>query len=239
MSMNSYGKRNWSNQDYLLTNYAQHYNDKQKNLSYCLTDHFNQCSTIHDTTITTTTTTTTTITDNNSSNDTTIEQIPISSTSSSLTSLSEYQPPIKRVANERERTRTASVNDAFLMLRNLIPTEPMNRKLSKIETLRLASSYISHLHAILITGSGPADQPCLKHQQIYHLESTHNDISSTNTTPTTNPIYENLKDKINKTQIMFNPNKHYNNRSVCTFCVTEMKQHQRTMNKETIISNGQ
>ncbi|VDP22325.1 unnamed protein product [Schistosoma margrebowiei] len=103
--------------------------------------------------------------------------IPISSTSSSSTSLSQYQPPIKRVANERERTRTASVNDAFLMLRNLIPTEPMNRKLSKIETLRLASSYISHLHAILITGSGPADQPCLKHQQIYHLETTHNDIS--------------------------------------------------------------
>ncbi|KAH9589567.1 Transcription factor 15 [Schistosoma haematobium] len=230
MSVNSYGKRNWSNQDYLLTNYTQHYNDKQKNLSYCLTDHFNQCSTIHDTTITTTT---------NSSSDNTIEHIPISSSSSSSTSLSQYQPPIKRVANERERTRTASVNDAFLMLRNLIPTEPMNRKLSKIETLRLASSYISHLHAILITGSGPADQPCLKHQQIYHLETTHNDISSTNTTTTTttpNPIHENL---IDKTQIMFNPNKRYNNRSVCTFCVTEMKQHQRTMNKETILSNGQ
>ncbi|CAH8600919.1 unnamed protein product [Schistosoma mattheei] len=228
MSMNSYGKRNWSNQDYLLTNYTQHYNDKQKNLSYCLTDHFNQCSTIHDTT---------TSNNNDSSNDNTIEHIPISSSSSSSTSLSQYQPPIKRVANERERTRTASVNDAFLMLRNLIPTEPMNRKLSKIETLRLASSYISHLHAILITGSGPADQPCLKHQQIYHLETTHNDISSTNTTTTTtNPIHENL---IDKTQIMFNSNKRYNNRSVCTFCVTEMKQHQRTMNKETIISNGQ
>ncbi|CAH8609265.1 unnamed protein product [Schistosoma intercalatum] len=226
MSVNSYGKRNWSNQDYLLTNYTQHYNDKQKNLSYCLTDHFNQCSTIHDTTTSTTT--------NSSSSDNTIEHIPISSSSSSSTSLSQYQPPIKRVANERERTRTASVNDAFLMLRNLIPTEPMNRKLSKIETLRLASSYISHLHAILITGSGPADQPCLKHQQIYHLETTHNDISSSSTTTT--PIHENL---IDKNQIMFNPNKRHNNRSVCTFCVTEMKQHQRTMNKETIISNGQ
>ncbi|CAI2733429.1 unnamed protein product [Schistosoma spindalis] len=233
MSINSYGKRNWNNEDYLLTNYTQHYNDKQKNLSYCLTDHFNQCSTIHDTI---TTTTTTTNNNSSSNNDNTIEHIPLSSSISS-TSLSQYQPPIKRVANERERTRTASVNDAFLMLRNLIPTEPINRKLSKIETLRLASSYISHLHAILITGSGPADQPCLKHQQIYHynnitnLETTYNDISN-------NDNHENLKDKINKNQIIFNQNKRYN-RSVCTFCVTEMKQHQRTINKETILSNGQ
>lgn len=45
-----------------------------------------------------------------------------------------------------------SVNSAFLSLRNLIPTEPKNRKLSKIETLRLATSYIEHLGAILLTG---------------------------------------------------------------------------------------
>lgn len=36
----------------------------------------------------------------------------------------------------------------------------MDRKLSKIETLRLASSYISHLGAILV--AGPIDQPCLR-----------------------------------------------------------------------------
>jgi hypothetical protein len=33
-----------------------------------------------------------------------------------------------------------------VMLRSLIPTEPNNRKLSKIEILRLASSYINHLN---------------------------------------------------------------------------------------------
>ncbi|XP_011301469.1 basic helix-loop-helix transcription factor scleraxis isoform X2 [Fopius arisanus] len=63
-------------------------------------------------------------------------------------------------ANARERDRTHSVNTAFSNLRMLIPTEPADRKLSKIETLRLASSYISHLDAILI--SGPIDQPCLR-----------------------------------------------------------------------------
>jgi hypothetical protein len=40
------------------------------------------------------------------------------------------------------------------MLRTLIPTEPADRKLSKIETLRLASSYISHLGTQLLAGTG-------------------------------------------------------------------------------------
>lgn len=45
-----------------------------------------------------------------------------------------------------------SVNTAFSTLRTLIPTEPKDRKLSKIETLRLASSYISHLGTQLMAG---------------------------------------------------------------------------------------
>ncbi|KAJ3650818.1 hypothetical protein Zmor_016897 [Zophobas morio] len=63
-------------------------------------------------------------------------------------------------ANARERDRTHSVNTAFSTLRTLIPTEPKDRKLSKIETLRLASSYISHLGTQLM--AGPIDQPCLR-----------------------------------------------------------------------------
>ncbi|VDD79659.1 unnamed protein product [Mesocestoides corti] len=75
----------------------------------------------------------------------------------------DFRIPIKHVANARERTRTASVNDAFVMLRRLIPTEPLNRKLSKIEILRLATSYISHLNSILATGIPAPEQPCLRH----------------------------------------------------------------------------
>ncbi|XP_037791454.1 putative protein TPRXL [Penaeus monodon] len=66
-------------------------------------------------------------------------------------------------ANARERDRTHSVNSAFTTLRTLIPTEPADRKLSKIETLRLASSYISHLGTQLL--AGPVEQPCLRHTQ--------------------------------------------------------------------------
>ncbi|XP_075789425.1 transcription factor 15-like [Pelodiscus sinensis] len=73
----------------------------------------------------------------------------------------------RQAANARERDRTHSVNSAFSALRTLIPTEPADRKLSKIETLRLAASYISHLANVLLLqpqqGEG-AEQPCQQYQ---------------------------------------------------------------------------
>ncbi|KAK2857121.1 hypothetical protein Q5P01_005856 [Channa striata] len=75
----------------------------------------------------------------------------------------------RQAANARERDRTHSVNTAFTALRTLIPTEPADRKLSKIETLRLASSYISHLANVLLLGDECRDgQPCLRYQSILH-----------------------------------------------------------------------
>ncbi|XP_061464875.1 transcription factor 15-like [Rhineura floridana] len=80
----------------------------------------------------------------------------------------------RQAANARERDRTHSVNTAFSALRTLIPTEPADRKLSKIETLRLASSYISHLANMLLLQQQqseslgdepvPLRQPCLQYQ---------------------------------------------------------------------------
>ncbi|KAH8300918.1 hypothetical protein KR044_004470, partial [Drosophila immigrans] len=64
--------------------------------------------------------------------------------------------------NARERYRTFNVNAAYEALRGLIPTEPVNRKLSKIEIIRLASSYITHLRNILHAGTDR--QPCLPHK---------------------------------------------------------------------------
>lgn len=69
----------------------------------------------------------------------------------------------RQAANARERDRTQSVNTAFTALRTLIPTEPVDRKLSKIETLRLASSYIAHLANVLLLGDSADDgQPCFR-----------------------------------------------------------------------------
>lgn len=55
----------------------------------------------------------------------------------------------RHVDNAKERNRNKNVNTAFSTLRTLIPTEPRDRKLSKIETLRLATSYIVHLANII------------------------------------------------------------------------------------------
>ncbi|XP_057686048.1 transcription factor 15 [Corythoichthys intestinalis] len=75
----------------------------------------------------------------------------------------------RQAANARERDRTHSVNTAFTTLRTLIPTEPADRKLSKVETLRLACSYISHLANMLMLGEESRDgQPCLHHQAGVH-----------------------------------------------------------------------
>ncbi|XP_076010541.1 basic helix-loop-helix transcription factor scleraxis-like [Genypterus blacodes] len=80
----------------------------------------------------------------------------------------------REAANARERDRTHSVNTAFTALRTLIPTEPADRKLSKIETLRLASSYISHLANVLLLGEDCRDgQPCIRYQSILHGPAAH------------------------------------------------------------------
>lgn len=52
------------------------------------------------------------------------------------------------LANVRERQRTQSLNDAFSQLRRIIPTLPSD-KLSKIQTLKLASRYIDFLYQVL------------------------------------------------------------------------------------------
>ncbi|KAI0985639.1 hypothetical protein GJ496_001619 [Pomphorhynchus laevis] len=54
------------------------------------------------------------------------------------------------LANVRERQRTQSLNEAFHRLRLLIPTLPSD-KLSKIQTLRLATRYIQFLWYIICT----------------------------------------------------------------------------------------
>lgn len=59
------------------------------------------------------------------------------------------------MANVRERQRTQNLNDAFSNLRKIIPTLPSD-KLSKIQTLKLASRYIDFLYQVL--GSDEKDQ---------------------------------------------------------------------------------
>ncbi|XP_007249770.3 basic helix-loop-helix transcription factor scleraxis [Astyanax mexicanus] len=113
----------------------------------------------------------------------------------------------RNAANARERDRTNSVNVAFTALRTLIPTEPADRKLSKIETLRLASSYISHLQNVLLVGEACADgQPC--HRSPAAL---HNHLHSPHKPSAPSPDSENSQP-----------------RQICTFCLSN----QRRLNKD-------
>jgi twist len=64
---------------------------------------------------------------------------------------------VQRVmANVRERQRTQSLNEAFASLRQIIPSLPSD-KLSKIQTLQLATRYIEFLCQILSSGETISD----------------------------------------------------------------------------------
>lgn len=56
-----------------------------------------------------------------------------------------------RRRNERERARVRNVNDGFERLRQHLPlsTSLKDKRLSKVETLRFAITYINHLQSLL------------------------------------------------------------------------------------------
>lgn len=61
----------------------------------------------------------------------------------------------------RERRRMMSINSAFDELRHHVPTFPYEKRLSKIDTLRLAMAYIALLKDIL-----DSDRQPLEHIQL-------------------------------------------------------------------------
>lgn len=52
-------------------------------------------------------------------------------------------------ANDRERTRMRVLSKAFVKLKTSLPWVPSDTKLSKLDTLKLATSYIAYLTKIL------------------------------------------------------------------------------------------
>uniref|UniRef100_A0A1I7YZY6 BHLH domain-containing protein n=1 Tax=Steinernema glaseri TaxID=37863 RepID=A0A1I7YZY6_9BILA len=58
-------------------------------------------------------------------------------------------PKYRNLHASRERIRVESFNHAFAELRSLLPTLPTDKKLSKIEILRMSIAYISFLDELL------------------------------------------------------------------------------------------
>ncbi|EPY73116.1 hypothetical protein CB1_037268006 [Camelus ferus] len=67
-----------------------------------------------------------------------------------------------RSGPKKERRRTESINSAFAELRECIPNVPADTKLSKIKTLRLATSYIAYLMDVLAKDSQAGDPEAFK-----------------------------------------------------------------------------
>lgn len=141
----------------------------------------------------------------------------------SLSSVGRCEPEPKRriQANARERDRTFSVNSAFNLLRCLIPTDPPSRKLSKIETLRLATSYITHLENVKKArlAGDMNDAPCNRTDTLKsppHSASSCIEYKShiDNTNPSV--MIHNITSSNNFTRSTNKPP------SVCTFCITKM-----------------
>ncbi|EHH26964.1 hypothetical protein EGK_17055, partial [Macaca mulatta] len=63
---------------------------------------------------------------------------------------------------KKERRRTESINSAFAELRECIPNVPADTKLSKIKTLRLATSYIAYLMDVLAKDAQSGDPEAFK-----------------------------------------------------------------------------
>ncbi|CAG4950643.1 unnamed protein product [Colias eurytheme] len=60
-----------------------------------------------------------------------------------------HEPQHRNAANARERARMRVLSKAFCRLKTTLPWVPADTKLSKLDTLRLAASYIAHLRALL------------------------------------------------------------------------------------------
>ncbi|XP_016946663.1 uncharacterized protein LOC108022314 [Drosophila biarmipes] len=91
------------------------------------------------------------------------------------------QPPVQRnAANARERMRMRVLSSAYGRLKTKLPNIPPDTKLSKLDTLRLATLYIKQLITAVETGSSgshthPHSHP---HNHSHHLNHSHSSTAS-------------------------------------------------------------
>ncbi|KAM6308496.1 achaete-scute homolog 3 [Aegotheles albertisi] len=80
---------------------------------------------------------------------------------------SEYScgPAFIRKRNERERHRVKCVNEGYAKLRHHLPKEYLEKRLSKVETLRAAIKYISYLQSVLYSDSVVAEKTVVEPSQ--------------------------------------------------------------------------
>ncbi|XP_014638306.1 PREDICTED: achaete-scute homolog 3 isoform X1 [Ceratotherium simum simum] len=86
-----------------------------------------------------------------------------------------YGPAFIRKRNERERQRVKCVNEGYAQLRHHLPEEYLERRLSKVETLRAAIKYINYLQSLLYpdkaeTKNNPGKGSCIMATASLHTD---------------------------------------------------------------------
>lgn len=84
-------------------------------------------------------------------------------------------PSFIRKRNERERQRVKCVNEGYAQLRHHLPEEYLEKRLSKVETLRAAIKYIHYLQSLLHpdkaeTESNPGKGPTITATASHHTD---------------------------------------------------------------------
>lgn len=85
---------------------------------------------------------------------------------------------IDEAANARERARMRVLSRAFCRLKTTLPWVPADTKLSKLDTLRLATTYIGHLRSVLIEGSSSGSTSPVPSHPLSVVSHTHSSIIS-------------------------------------------------------------
>lgn len=76
----------------------------------------------------------------------------------------------RRAANIRERRRMFNLNEAFDKLRRKVPTFAYEKRLSRIETLRLAITYISFMSELL-NGTTKGSDGMRDPSPLFHMQN--------------------------------------------------------------------
>ncbi|XP_030339829.1 achaete-scute homolog 3 [Strigops habroptila] len=90
-----------------------------------------------------------------------------------------YGTAFIRKRNERERQRVKCVNEGYAKLRHHLPKEYLEKRLSKVETLRAAIKYISYLQSILYSDSVVAEKSVMEPSQAPKVINKQNQFSKT------------------------------------------------------------
>ena len=153
------------------------------------------------------------------------------SSNSSVHSTSSLSGIQRKAANDRERTRMRVLSKAFVKLKTSLPWVPTDTKLSKLDTLKLAASYIAYLTRILENDNLDQNEVQDKFsselfQQPYQNEYHYSNILTSDN----NNNYNNISN--NFCQI------YHNSSSKMLSCIAlSSLEAQRTINQHLLLSN--